>query len=61
MTVKEIKEIAKEKGVVPGKMKKDELIQAIQTEEGNRACFGYEAASCGQDDCLWREDCLKIS
>ncbi|MBN2628382.1 MAG: Rho termination factor N-terminal domain-containing protein [Spirochaetales bacterium] len=61
MTVKEIKEIAKEKGVVPGKMKKDELIREIQTAEGNKACFGYEAAVCGQDDCLWREDCLKIS
>ncbi|MDC7125134.1 MAG: Rho termination factor N-terminal domain-containing protein [Spirochaetales bacterium] len=60
MTVKEIKAIAKDHGVEPGKMKKDELILAIQTEEGNNPCFGSDANGCGQDSCLWRTDCLKL-
>ncbi len=60
MNLSEIKDIAKEKGVAPGKMKKDDLIRAIQREEGNNACFGTDARSCGQEGCLWREDCLKL-
>lgn len=60
MTVTEIKKIAKEKGVSAGKMKKQELIQAIQTAEGNIPCFMTEVAnSCSEEGCLWRSDCVK--
>lgn len=60
MTVTEVKKIAKEKGVAAGKMKKQELVQAIQTAEGNVPCFMTEAANgCPQEDCLWRGDCVK--
>jgi len=58
MKVNDIKEIAKQRGINPGKMKKLDLIRAIQQAEGNPVCFttGYKE-ECGQPDCLWREDC----
>jgi len=59
MNMQQIKEIAKEHGVKPGSLKKMELIQAVQSAEGNEACFGTGMAEqCGQDDCLWKEDCI---
>ena len=58
MKLAEIKEVAARKGVKAGKMTKAELIRAVQTAEGNPACFGSgRAADCGEADCLWREDC----
>lgn len=58
MKVEEIKKIAAEKGIKPGKMKKADLVRAIQAEEGNNRCFDTSSAeSCGQPACLWREEC----
>lgn len=60
MNLKQIKEIAKSKGVKVGNVKKDELIRAIQRAEGNFDCFGTATAGeCDQLNCLWRDDCLK--
>lgn len=60
MTVTEIKKIAKEKGISAGKMKKQELVQAIQSAEGNIPCFMTDAANdCSEMNCLWRKDCVK--
>jgi hypothetical protein len=61
MTIKQIKEIAKEKGVTVDKgMKKENIIRAIQRAEGNFECFGTATAGvCNQISCLWMEDCLK--
>ncbi len=53
-----IKDVARERGVKPGKMKKAELVRAIQAAEENAPCFCTNFSSaCGQDGCLWREDC----
>ncbi len=61
MTLKEIKDMAKEKGVKVGKMKKDEIIRSIQKAEGNFDCFGSAASGeCTQEACLWRPDCLQV-
>ncbi|KIH77636.1 Rho termination factor, N-terminal domain [Geoalkalibacter ferrihydriticus] len=59
MNVAEIREIAKTMGIkATSKMKKAELIQAIQRHEGNADCYGAPwRLECGQDDCLWRRDC----
>ena len=58
MQLQQIKDIAKQSGVMVGKMKKDEIIRAIQQAEGNSACFNTGTATvCGQTNCLWREDC----
>ncbi len=60
MTMKQIKDIAKEKGVKVGNMKKDNIIRAIQRAEGNFDCFGTAVAGvCDQMNCVWRDDCLK--
>lgn len=59
MTLKEIREIAKEKGVKGGKLKKDELVRAIQLAEGNFDCYGTAVTGdCSQSGCFWRSDCL---
>jgi hypothetical protein len=61
MNLKDIKQIAQKQGVKTGKMKKEEIIRAIQRAEGNFDCFGTAVSSeCSQTDCLWRADCLKM-
>ena len=60
MTLKEVKDRAWNYDIKAGKMKKDDIIRAIQRVEGNFDCFGTAILSgtCSQGDCLWREDCL---
>ena len=58
MKLEEIKEIAKQHNIKIGKLKKAELVQAIQLVEGNEVCFeSGKADECGQAECLWRADC----
>ena len=58
MKLDEIKEMAKQHRIKTVRMKKAELVRAIQQAEGNEQCFGSgKAAACGQDMCLWRGDC----
>lgn len=62
MTVKEIREIAKQHGIKAAKMKKAGIIRAIQKAEGNFECFGSATAGeCSQFNCSWRTDCLSGS
>ena len=61
MNLTQIKEKAKEMGIKPGKLKKGELIQAIQIQENNSPCFGTSNGTCAQEDCLCRQDCLLIN
>lgn len=58
MLMQEIRTIARDRGVKPGKLNKANLIRTIQKEEGNFDCFGTAAMACDQDRCLWRSDCL---
>jgi hypothetical protein len=58
MKLEEIKEIAKQHNIKVGKLKKADLVRAIQEAEGNEVCFETDTSkSCGQDLCRWREDC----
>jgi hypothetical protein len=58
MKLQEIKKIAIQRGLKVGKRKKGEIIRSIQEAEGNFACFDTgRSAECGQEKCLWREDC----
>lgn len=58
MKLDEIKIKAKALGIAPGKLKKTELIRAIQLAEQNPVCFETaQAQECGQAACLWRQDC----
>jgi len=59
MRLDEIKEIAKQHNIKTGKMKKSGLIKAVQAAESNDVCFETgKVNSCGQDACLWREECV---
>jgi hypothetical protein len=58
MKVEQVRAVAAQKGVKAGKMKKADLIRSIQKTEGNEVCFDTgKAQQCGQQQCLWREDC----
>ena len=58
MKLEEIKKIALDRGIKPARMKKAELVRAIQHAEDNPCCFEtLQAAVCGQEQCLWRRDC----
>jgi hypothetical protein len=58
MKLDEIRKIAKQHNINAGKKKKAELVRAIQEAEGNEPCFDSgKADQCGQDDCIWRDDC----
>ena len=60
MTLKQVKDTAKTKGIKVGNMKKANIIRTIQKTEGNFDCFGTAInRECNQSDCLWREDCLQ--
>ena len=59
MKLKDVKVMAKSKGINAEKLEMPELIRAIQQAEGNSACFGTATSgSCDQSRCLWRVDCL---
>lgn len=58
MNVAQVKAIAKEQGVVVGRLRKAELIQAIQRSENNNPCYNTDQATlCGQTACRWLADC----
>ena len=59
MRVSDIRKRAKALGVKSGKLKKADLIRAVQEAEGNFPCFGTAQGYCEQQDCCWRDDCLK--
>lgn len=59
MNMNEIKEIARMRGLNPGRLKKVDLIRTMQSQEGNESCFQTGHADvCDQGQCLWRGDCL---
>lgn len=60
MTLTELKEVARVHQIKMGKMGKMDLVRAIQSAEGNWACFGTAIdGNCDQTGCRWREDCLE--
>ncbi len=59
MKMDEIRAKAKSLGIVPGKMKKADLIHAIQTAEGYTPCFGWSNGRCENTDCCFWADCLR--
>lgn len=59
MTMAEIKAKAKSLGISAGKMKKVELVHAIQTAENCTPCYGRSNGDCPWTQCCWRGDCFK--
>ena len=58
MNLTEVKKKAKEVGVSASKLKKLELIRAIQVAEGNTDCFQAADGPCDQEECCFRSDCI---
>ena len=60
--MKEIRDMARQMGIRPTRMEKAELVRAIQRAEGNFDCYGTATEEeCDQEECLWREDCFRVS
>jgi hypothetical protein len=61
MNMTAVREQAKAIGVTStGKMRKGDLIRAIQSKEGNQPCFEADwRADCQEMHCSWRPDCLE--
>lgn len=59
MKIQHILDIARSRGLSPGRSGKIELVREIQRAEGNFDCFAtaYDGM-CDQYQCLWREDCF---
>jgi len=60
MTITQVKTKAKKIGVKCGKMKKADIIHAIQEAEHNNPCFGSSNGDCSYTDCCFISDCLKV-
>jgi hypothetical protein len=59
MRFDEIRRIAKRRGIRTFGVKKTEIIRSIQMAENNIDCFGTNRVShCGEEGCLWRNDCM---
>ncbi|RJR47629.1 MAG: hypothetical protein C4567_00985 [Deltaproteobacteria bacterium] len=57
MILKDIRAKARDLGVKNySKLRKDDLIRAIQVKEGNSPCH-QTIKDCDQYDCLWRPEC----
>jgi predicted metal-binding transcription factor (methanogenesis marker protein 9) len=54
----EVREKAKGLGIKTARMKKEDLIRAVQAAEGNFPCFGTASECCDREDCCWIDDCL---
>ena len=61
MPMPQVKEKAKALGVNPGKMNKFDLIHAIQQAEHCYPCYGTSNGQCGNSDCCFMTDCLKVT
>ena len=58
MHMSEVRKRAEDLGCKPGRMGKVDLIQAIQSKEGNSPCFQTGINDCDQFNCCWKSDCL---
>ncbi len=62
MKINDVRKIAKGMDINTYRMKKEDIIRAVQRAENNIVCFATErVGSCNEDKCLWRDDCLSIN
>jgi hypothetical protein len=60
MKMSKIRIKAQNLGIMPGNLKKAELIHTIQAAEGHTPCFGRSNGQCSYTDCCFMGDCLKV-
>lgn len=62
MKIQEVQAIAKSMGINTFRMKKADMVRAIQRAENNMDCFYTSRVEyCGELLCLWRNDCLLLN
>ena len=62
MTINETRTMAKSMGINTAKMKKSDMIRAIQRAEHNPDCYATpRVGDCGEDVCWWRKDCVSLN
>jgi hypothetical protein len=62
MNMKDVRALAKDKGVKVGGLTKVQAVRAIQLAEGNFDCFARAVDGyCDQRGCLFHDECLKLS
>lgn len=61
MKLEDVKAKATAMGIKPGKLKKAELIHAIQQSECNTPCYGTCNGWCDQSECCFHTDCVKVT
>ena len=59
MTMLQVQKKAKKLDISPGKMKKTELIHAIQQAENCTPCYGTSDGNCQYTNCCFQVDCVK--
>ncbi|MGD2082258.1 MAG: SAP domain-containing protein [Chromatiales bacterium] len=58
----QIRSLAIQVGLRPGKQSKTALVRALQRQEGNFDCFATAVhGDCDQALCCWRQDCLNLA
>jgi hypothetical protein len=61
MNFNHIRKMAKEMGINTYRMKKADVILAIQRAEHNIDCYGTERVRrCMEESCMWRGDCVAL-
>jgi hypothetical protein len=61
MRFQDIQKMAKGMDINTYRMKKTDMIRAIQREENNIECYGTDRVDiCEEEVCLWRDDCLTL-
>ena len=59
MNFNEIRKMAMDMDINTHRMKKPDMIRAIQRAENNIECFGTPRVDyCNEEICLWRDDCI---
>lgn len=62
MRFHDIQKMAKGMDINTYRMKKTDIIRAIQRAENNIECYGTERiGSCPEEACLWKSDCLSLN
>ena len=62
MNFNEIRKMAKGMDISTYRMKKIDMIRAIQRAEENIGCYGTERVeNCHEEGCLWINDCFSLN
>ncbi len=62
MNFNEIRKMAKNMSINTYRMKKMDMIRAIQRAENNIECYGTQRVeNCHEDGCSWRNECFSLN